>query len=85
MSTTFTWYSFDELKPRDKSWLLVADDRYETPKKALFKEDCGCDTLFYDDGRTFDESYRMYGGFEHAYAWMPIPPMPTREMIGSMI
>ena len=76
MSETFIWYSFDELRPHDKDWVLVADDRFETPKKALFKKDA-CDTLRYEDKCTFDADYP----FEHAYAWMPLPPMPSREMV----
>ena len=81
MSETFVWYSFEEFWPKDKDWVLVADDRFETPKKALFKNDCGCNYLTYDDKRTREESYGEYRLFEHAYAWMPIPPMPTREQI----
>ena len=79
--TEYTWYSFEELVPNDKDWVLVADDRFETPKKALFKRDCGCDKLTYDDRTTGDVMYGDYKGFEHAYAWMPIPMMPTREQV----
>ena len=77
MPTKYIWYSFDELRPKDKEWVLVADDRFATPKKALYKNDC-VDQLCYDDGKTFDEDLP----FEHAYAWTPLPPMPTRRQMG---
>lgn len=76
MPRTYTWYSFDEMEPDDKEWVLVADDRFETPKKALFKRDC-VDRLSYDDGKMGDADYP----WEHVYAWMPMPLMPTRPMV----
>lgn len=80
MPTVYTWYSFDEMVPKDKDWVLIADDRFATPTKALFKEDCGA-YLLRNIGHT-NKSDADYGdGFEHAYAWMPLPPMPTREQM----
>ena len=76
MPKTYTWYSPDELRPNDKEWVLVADDRFETPKKARYKRDA-VDRLDYDDGKTYD----CDRPWEHAYAWMPLPLMPTREMM----
>jgi len=83
MPQTFIWYSFDELCPRDKEWVLIADDRFKTPVKAQFKDDCGRDELNHIGHLDlFDESYRMPdGGFSHAYAWTPLPPMPTRRQM----
>ena len=51
-----------------------------TPTKALFKDDCGVYRLR-NIGHT-NKSDADYGdGFEHAYAWTPLPPMPTREQM----
>lgn len=82
--TEYTWYSFEELVPVDKYWVLVADDRFKTPKKALFKYDIGASYLEYDDGITTDDTILSGGSlrkFEHAYAWTPMPMMPTREQV----
>lgn len=77
MTTECEWRSlFYGEGPEDMDWVLVADDRFKTPKKARFKLD-SANTLSYDDGRTFDYDYP----WEHAYAWMPLPDMPTREMM----
>ncbi len=76
MECKFVWYSVDELLPKDKDWVLVADDRFKTPKKALFKQDC-VNRFSYDDGKTGDADYP----WEHVYAWTPMPTMPSRGMV----
>ena len=74
--TTCTWYSFDERTPEDHGWILIADDRFATPTKALFKNDCGVDILR-NIGHTNKTDADYGSGFDHAYAWTPLPPMPT--------
>lgn len=84
MAHTFTWHSFDEEHPEDKDWVLIADDRFQTPVKALFKDDCGTGRLLHIGHADLDDATYLgedWGEFEHAYAWTPLPPMPTREQM----
>lgn len=75
MPVTYIWYSFEELLPHDKEWILVADDRFSEPKKALFRKGAVND-LYYNDGKFFHHE----APWEHVYAWTSMPIMPSPDI-----